>query len=94
MKNRTIPDLWENIRSPIKQWKEMRDSPLGYANITREMMDRFRRDGCQSSSTNYGEEALRINDVNALDSNSLICIKYLVHKIIMYYIIIKNDIMF
>merc|ERR1719188_976216 len=45
----------------------MRDSPLGYANINITMMDRYRTNGCQSSSMNYGEVALRINDVNVLD---------------------------
>ena len=67
LKNRTIPDLWENIRSPLKEWNERRFGPLGYVNITSQLMDGFRNMGCLSSSMNYGEVALRVNDTNILD---------------------------
>ena len=61
--NRTIPDLWENIPSKLKEWKKLRNDPLGYANI-QDLLNGYRIRGCQSSSSNFGEVVLRINKKN------------------------------
>ena len=63
LKNSTFPELWENILSPIKEWDERNAASYMISKLDLEI---WRRNGCQSSSKNYGDCALRINDTNAL----------------------------
>ena len=67
VKNSTLPQLWENIPSPLKEWNERRFDPIGYQIIPTELMNEYQTVGCQSSSMNYGEVVLRINNTNVLD---------------------------
>ena len=62
-KNTTIPDLWLDIPSPVKEWNDRRDSDFG--RISDWTINRWRIN-CQSPSNNIGEYALRNKNLNVL----------------------------
>ena len=62
-KNCEIPDLWRNIRSPVKEWNEKRNSDFeefeGYT-------IRNWRSNCRSPTRNIGEYALRNKNLQVI----------------------------
>ena len=62
-KDSRVPDLWEGITSPVKEWNEKRDSDFGAFDES-DIGDW--RKNCRSPTTNIGENVLRINDLNVL----------------------------
>jgi len=62
-KNSKVPDLWENIPSPIKDWKEKRTSDFrrfGSLDI------QSWRNRCKSPTSDIGAHSLRNNNLNVL----------------------------
>ena len=62
-KNTTIPDLWLDIPSPVKEWNDKRDTD--FREFTEQTINVWRT-RCESPTTNIGEHALRNKNLNVL----------------------------